>query len=253
MQTIYDALISPIPAQETIEYTTGGQTWRAARSTCGTGVSMAFFDATRPPMLTNTQWEGLALPKAASAVMSWNFQEASTAMAVINSWYNTPAKLSSYGALKKQGEMQDAFLTYQSEIPGKNAAVIGHFPFLEKRFAPYCHLSILERSPVMGDYPDTACEYILPRQDFVFITGVTLINKTLPRLLELSKKARVVLVGPTVPMTPALFSYGIEALCGFVVTDTEKCLYLVENNTGQSLFQCGRMVTMTARDCKATL
>ena len=33
------------------------------------------------------------------------------------------------------------------------------------------------------DFLDSACEYILPEQDFVFITGMTLTNKTLPRLL----------------------------------------------------------------------
>ena len=32
-------------------------------------------------------------------------------------------------------------------------------------------LVVLERKPAKDDLPDTACEYILPDQDFVFITG----------------------------------------------------------------------------------
>ena len=39
------------------------------------------------------------------------------------------------------------------------------------------------------DMPDPACEYVLPQADFAFITGVTLENKTAPRLLELAKDA----------------------------------------------------------------
>ena len=54
---------------------------------------------------------------------------------------------------------------------------------IEELIAPLCRLSILERDPVLGDYPDSACEYILPEQDYVFITGMTLVNKTLPHLL----------------------------------------------------------------------
>lgn len=59
----------------------------------------------------------------------------------------------------------------------------------------------------------------MPRQDVVFITGVTMINKTLPRLLELSKGAFVVLVGPSTPLAPFLFDYGVDVLSGTVVVD----------------------------------
>ena len=38
--------------------------------------------------------------------------------------------------------------------------------------------------------PDPACEYILSEQDVVIMTATTLINKTMPRLLALSRNAR---------------------------------------------------------------
>ena len=60
---------------------------------------------------------------------------------------------------------------------------MGHFPLVEKQLGRKCSLSILEREPEGADFLDSACEYILPEQDFVFITGMTLTNKTLPRLL----------------------------------------------------------------------
>ena len=59
----------------------------------------------------------------------------------------------------------------------------------------------------------------MPEQDFVFITGTTLTNKTLPRLLALSSAAKVSLVGPSVPLVPWWFDLGIEMLAGSVVVD----------------------------------
>ena len=53
---------------------------------------------------------------------------------------------------------------------------------------------IIERRPKPGDYPDSACEYLLPDCDIVIMTASAAINKTLPRLLELSKNSRIKLI-----------------------------------------------------------
>ena len=89
------------------------------------------------------------------------------------------------------------------------------FPYIEKQLGGKCELSILEREPEGDDYLDSACEYLLPEQDFVFITGMTLTNKTLPRLLTLTEHAKTILVGPTSPITPLLFGYGVDSIAGF--------------------------------------
>ena len=101
---------------------------------------------------------------------------------------------------------------------GGSVAVVGHFPHLEP-LSDHCTLTILERHPSGGDLPDQACEYLLPRQDCVCITGSAVSNKTLPRLLELSRDAYVVLVGPSVPLTTMWFDYGVDLLAGTVVLD----------------------------------
>ena len=80
------------------------------------------------------------------------------------------------------------------EMEGKKVAVIGHFPGMEVGRRA-CGLTVLERNPQEGDLPDFAAEYVLPEQDYVFITGTALTNKTMPRLLELSEHATVGLVG----------------------------------------------------------
>ena len=104
------------------------------------------------------------------------------------------------------------------EIQKKKVTVIGHFPAIEERLGTHCQLSILERSPLPGDYPDSACEYLLPEQDYVFVTGCTFVNKTFPRLLSLAQKAKLIIVGPSTPLAPVLFHHGVYGLSGFVAT-----------------------------------
>lgn len=159
------------------------------------------------------------LGELATQVKSWNLYRASLGMAAISAFYNAPERVQSWVAtplhdLRSSG----AFESMLDEIAGKKVAVIGHFPGLEAA-RDRSDLVILERDPQAGDLPDFAAEYVLPNQDFVFITGAALTNKTLPRLLALSAQAKVVLVGPSVPLVPWWFEYGVERLAGTVVMD----------------------------------
>jgi uncharacterized protein (DUF4213/DUF364 family) len=62
----------------------------------------------------------------------------------------------------------------------------------------------------------------------VGITGTALTNHTLERLLELcSPRAYVVILGDTAPLSPLFFDYGVDAVCGTVVIDTELALRCV--------------------------
>ena len=73
---------------------------------------------------------------------------------------------------------------------------------------------------------------MLPQADFAFVTGVTIINKTAPRLLDLAKNATTVFVGPSVVMSPFLFDWGVEMLAGSVVADPDKARFAVKNGAG---------------------
>ena len=137
----------------------------------------------------------------------------------------------------------EAFQKYREEITGKKAAVIGHFSYLEQLLGPVCTLSILERRPRDGDYPDPACEYLLPEQDYVFITGSALVNKTLPRLLQICRNTTyTVLVGPSVPLAPALFDFGADDLSGFVVLTPADCFHAILSGIEGEHFKSGTMV-----------
>ncbi|NLI14247.1 hypothetical protein Pmgp_01624 [Pelotomaculum propionicicum] len=173
----------------------------------------------------------------AKHIKSWNFFDAAIGLAAINSVINTPERIKQLSGIAASDHKQISVFDYFADmIKGKNVAVIGHFPGLEK-LAESCQLSILDRLPKAGDYPDPACEYILPTQDFVFITASTLVNKTLPRLLELSRNAFTVLWGPSTPMTPVLFNYGIDMLYGTVVVAQQSTRQSVEEGGTRSTFE----------------
>jgi uncharacterized protein (DUF4213/DUF364 family) len=188
----------------------------------------------------------MRLRDLAEAAKSWNFVEAGLGVAAINAFCNFPDHEPVAKALEY--EDTDAFTAWRSRAAGKKAAVIGHFPHLERTLGDVCELSVLEKRPVSGDYPDSACEFLLPHQDLVFATGVTVINKTLPRLLDLSRKTGLILVGPSVPLSSRLFDFGVRDLQGFVVTDPALCRAAITGeNAGVCLFDAGKRVSLTPR------
>lgn len=108
---------------------------------------------------------------------------------------------------------------------GRRVAVVGHFPFVERLGGAFAALSVLELRPRPGDLPAARAADVLPTADVVAITGTALHNGTLGGLLALRRPgARVVLLGPSVPLVPALLDLGIDALAGAVIHDAAAAL-----------------------------
>ena len=62
---------------------------------------------------------------------------------------------------------------------------------------------------------------ILPQAEVVAISGTSLINHTLENLLNLCHNSFVVIVGPSCPLSPVLFNYGVDVLAGAKVVKAE--------------------------------
>ncbi len=222
---IYDALIEGVPADIRVKSYINGRIWSLVETDADSqGIAMNFDAATRPA-LHGADYDGMPLRDLAALSKSWNFPEASIGMAAINAWYNEKSRAEAQNVIfpDEVNGAQDAFAVYLELARGKNVATVGSFEKAMRIYKGQCNLSVLEKNPSPGDFPDSACEYILPEQDIVFITGSAFVNKTMPRLLELSRGASVVLVGPTVPLARVLFEFGPECLAGFVITDSELC------------------------------
>jgi uncharacterized protein (DUF4213/DUF364 family) len=151
----------------------------------------------------------------AEYLRSWNFTEASVGLAALNS------------LIEPSGVTLNAFdfVCDRFRDGGKKIVLVGHFPDKDiemlKGIGEVC---VLERKPHEGDLPDTAAEYVIPSADVVMITATALINKTLPRLLELSENSFTVLFGPSTPMSDVFFRYGVDALGGARVLNPDNVL-----------------------------
>jgi uncharacterized protein (DUF4213/DUF364 family) len=111
---------------------------------------------------------------------------------------------------------------------GKKVILIGRFPFVTRLRDRLGELIVLERKPHPGELPETAAKDVIPGADVVAITGMALINHTLEDLLAIcSPRALVVLLGPSTPLSPLFFDYGVNLLCGSVVRDIEPVLRAV--------------------------
>jgi uncharacterized protein (DUF4213/DUF364 family) len=108
---------------------------------------------------------------------------------------------------------------------GKRVAIVGHFPFIPRVRELSKELWIIEKNPTEGDFEETEADRLIPQADLVAITGTSLTNHTFEDLLELCRpKAYVVMLGDTVPLSPVLFDYGVDALSGTKVIDSDLAL-----------------------------
>ncbi|HHU85988.1 MAG: Rossmann-like domain-containing protein [Pelotomaculaceae bacterium] len=247
MWEIYDALIDGIPEDLIVDELISGYEASYVRSGNGAGIAYLRDYQTRMPMFTKNLI-GAPLREVAGAVKSWNFVEASAGLAAINAYYNNPETARANGvnfsdARRVEDRMNDPFIMYQNEIKGKRVAVIGHFPYLESLFEPICDLSIISWNPQEGDYPLPACEYILPECHYVFIYSSCITDKTMPRMLELAKRARVTVVGPSTPLAPVLFDYGISELSGFIIKDNALARRITAGAEKVKIYSSGQKVS----------
>jgi len=104
----------------------------------------------------------------------------------------------------------------------KNIALIGHFPFIEEMQHMTKNLWVLELNPHGNDLPADAAPQIVPQADILAITATTLINQTFEDLISLCRKdAKVIMLGPTTPLSPVLFAHGVDVLSGSEVLDPD--------------------------------
>lgn len=136
---------------------------------------------------------------------------------------------------------------------GKKVALIGHFPFVTRLHRRVGELSVLEQHPHPGDLPASAAPAVLAEVDVVALTSMTIHNHTLPALLHLClPQALVILLGPSTPLSPVLFEYGVDILCGSVVTDIEPVLRVAgQGGNFRQIHRAGvRTVTMVRSSMK---
>jgi uncharacterized protein (DUF4213/DUF364 family) len=137
---------------------------------------------------------------------------------------------------------------------GRKVAMVGRFPFAAEELRPVVEkLWIFELQPQPGEYSGEEAPQILPHADILAITSSTLVNHTLGGFLSLVQPhTKVILLGPTTPLTPVLFQYGVDLLSGVQVADLSALLASIEEGVSFRKVAGLRRVTLR-KDFAATL
>lgn len=183
-----------------------GITWTAIESH-HVGLSHTYQTAERIDIANAGDLTSCAAMELARRILSWKPLEASIGVAAINS------------LIRPTGKPGNAKKFIMEKARGKVVTVVGRFPFFPEIAAIARKAHLLEIDPSGDELPAFACEETLPKSDLNIITGTSLINHSLQRLLELGSNGYNVVMGPTTPLSEALFEFGVDVLGGVRVTD----------------------------------
>ncbi len=128
---------------------------------------------------------------------------------------------------------------------GRQVALVGHFPFVPALREAARQLWVSELEPRLGDLAAEEGEALIPEADIVAITGSAFINHTIERLLGLCRRESTVLVlGPSTPLSPVLFDYGVDVISGTRVVEPELALRCLSEGATFRQMQGVRLLTM---------
>ncbi len=253
---LYDTLMDYAAGPEAVREVIIGLVWTYCEADAA-GLAMS------PGILTRTlPWAGTLRGKPLVDLVAWVREfdpyQATVGMAAVNAGVNRLGLLPdglTLAARTGAGNNLAVFEHFLPELRGKRVVVIGRYPGLGEFAAAHgLNLAVLERQPAADDLPDSACEYLLPEAEWVFITATSIPNKTFPRLAQLARNAVTVLMGPTTPWLPELYHFGIDYLAGVEIADVEALRYTLAEGGGVRIFDAAvryRVAGISAAASKA--
>ncbi|MCB2228620.1 MAG: DUF364 domain-containing protein [Desulfarculaceae bacterium] len=165
---------------------------------------------------------GAPLGEVAGLVMNDSPWLASLGLAALNAARPAPPEARPAGADELLCEL----------APGKRVVVVGDFPFTAALGEIAAELDLLELRPGAETPPTEEWEAVLGRSQVAAITSTTLLTRALAWALEAAPQAVRVLVGPSTPWSPVLFSHGADVLAGSRVDDPEAVMEAVAQDLG---------------------
>ncbi|HNT53595.1 MAG TPA: DUF364 domain-containing protein [Anaerolineaceae bacterium] len=236
---LYDDLLNSITIDAPVETVLVGAFWTAVCSR-GCGLAATYKSPRengRSAVRRVGHLTGSSARQLAEYIRSDNLLEASIGLAALNSLLEQ--------SLPGETEL-NAFEILAGAAPDQPVALVGHFPFVDRLRTRVKQLWVLEQDPLEGDYPAEAAPDLLPRAALIGITASTLINHTLENLLTLCPAgARVLILGPSTPLSPILFGHGATILAGTRVLDAALALRCISEGASFREVQGVRLVTLT--------
>jgi len=220
--TILDDLIASLPEDAPVHSVRVGVNWTVVCSRhCGISATLTSNHLHGQVPVPDV---GRLCQKSARELAEWahstELLEASIGVAALNSLLSVDESLA---------RQINAAEVLASLGRGKTVALIGRFHFVQQLRQSAGQLWVIEQLPREDEYPAEAAVDLLPTAEVVAITGTALINHTLDGLLALcSPGATVMVLGPSTPLSPLLFDYGVSIISGTQVVDEAAVLRTVK-------------------------
>ena len=186
--------------------------------------------AQRTACVKNTdRFRGKDTAEIAEYAQSWDLAEASIGCAAIQSMVKPRLdgiEINASNIILKRGV-------------GASVVMVGAFPFIDRLKAIARELYVLELNQSMlnselGIIPETAADYVIPDCDLLVITGSSIVNKSLERLLSLARKSKAytIILGPSTIFSDVFFDYGADMLAGSVVLKPHEVMKRLSDGIG---------------------
>lgn len=196
MWNLYDELYIAIPSGILVEGCVVGELWTTVRANGNIGVARTLGGISGDPAALAQSMIGQPLREVANWMKWDDLTRASIGVAAMNAFYNTQDRIQALGSSDCAGCCWE----------GKAVSIIGELPNLAAALKDCCALKELPLPE--NEHLGTAYEAAMA-DDYVFISGDALTNRTLPALLALAgKDTCVTLAGVSVPAAPVLFAFG---------------------------------------------
>jgi len=160
----------------------------------------------------HTPLVGRTLAELSLWLRKWDRQQAAIGLAAVNAAINSEADMVyQEGALfRGRHALDNAMEWFVPRIRGSKIAVIGQ----DNPFSGQQDRIEVTHLPCKDGALPPATEVMLDKAEWVFVNGQSVADKTLPRVLELTGDAQIVLYGPQVPWLDEWHSFGINFLIG---------------------------------------
>ena len=220
---ILDALIRHVPEDAAIVEVSVGIFWTFVQTQYGSAISASAHRWCEDPPGAIIPFAGDLIGMRVRDVFSLYDSDSLTARSLANAAVS--ASFNSLGMTGRcvPGRGQDIIASICNHAAKPlRIALIGHFHFADELRALGHHLDVFEMEGRCepGDISNTRIPEFIPLADVVIMTSSTIITHTTESILQqASPDAQKLIIGPTVPLHPILWDYGLDAICGSIVTD----------------------------------
>lgn len=223
---IFDVLLGHVPDDALIEDVVVGIFWTFVRTQYGAAISASAHRWMEDPPGALIPYAGDLVGMRIKEVANLYDSPSLTARALANAAVSASFAVEQMTGHRFEGKAQHLLESLcASASCRQRIALIGHFHFADalRELGHELDIYELEHRCEPGDIAHTHIPERLPTADIVVMTSSTMVTHSTEEILANCRKdAYKMIVGPTVPLHPALWSFGVNAICGNIINDPEQ-------------------------------